>query len=1463
VVRSWFANRYGEPTDVQRDAWPRIAAAEHLLACAPTGSGKTLTAFLWSLDRLLTGAWLPGRLRVLYVSPLKALNNDVQRNLLAPLAELRTAFADAGIDAPAVRVVTRSGDTPSRERQRMLRRPPEILITTPESLNILLTSKGGRSILGDLETVILDEIHAVADGKRGVHLMTAVERLVLLSGEFQRLALSATLRPIERIAELVGGWQLHERGGSNRHQRRPVTVVQPPSHKAYDLGVCSVTDVPVTDADAGSPVWHALVDDFRQRIAANRSTLLFTNSRKLAEKITRLINDAAGESLAYAHHGSLSREIRTVVENRLKNGQLKAIVATSSLELGIDIGELDEVLLVQTPFSIASTVQRLGRAGHGVGEISRGRLYPTHGRDFLEAAVVTRCVLDGDIEEIQPIRGALDVLAQVIASMTAHQTWKIDALFDTIRCCDLYHELPRNHFDLVLDMLAGRYADTRLRTLKPRVSIDSIDSTVRARDHVPFLLYTSGGTIPDRGQFNLRISGSHAKIGELDEEFVWERTLGDSFVLGTQTWRVQEITHNDVMVAPETKPTAMAPFWRAEALDRSFHFSTKIAELLEQLNERFDRDDEDAELERDLSERHFLDRASASRLITFLRAQRAATGRALPHRHHLLIEHTADPHNADERKQVVLHTFWGGRVNRPLALALAGAIEQRFGYSIDATHEDDCIVLSLPHQFGADELFALVTPDNIEELLRSRLERSGYFGARFRENAGRALLLPRGTARKRLPLWLNRLRSKKLLAAVSSFGDFPIVLETWRSCLRDDFDLDALRALLDQLHRGEIEVSEVHTAKPSPFAAEVVWRLTNRAMYEDDTPIDAAGSRAEGGLVAELVRSSQLRPRIEPEVIAELSAKLRRTAPGYAPRNARELIDWVKERVVISTDEWHDLLAAVERDDDVSTDELLNDIASRVVWLKLPDAARVVCALESTARLAVALDARDLHIESLVPDVEPTTDEVPPEKDDDDRLVGVVGEWLQFYGPLPVDQVADAWGLSATRVRDLLDSLQAAVVIDEITAGAQGIEVCDADNLETLLRLTRARARPVFEARPLAELPLFLACHQGLVRHGRGRDDLPAVVEQLLGFPAPANAWETDLLPARLSPYRPVWLDELLQQSDLEWIGCGKEKLTFSFPTDRELLAAPGEASARADELFPSVAGRFNLLDLTQHSGSSSADVSRQLWLLAWNGQVTNDTFAAVRRGVLTGFAPTELGAEPSRSARRARGRWQATRPFVGNWYPLPATTAADDALEEEERNKERVRLLLDRYGILFRELAARELPAFQWSRLFRAVRLMELSGEVLSGYFFAGIPGPQFISHAGFRRLQAGLPEDAVYWVAATDPISPCGLGLDLSDLPRRVASNHLVYCGTELMVVSQRHARDLTIHAESADPDLARYFEFLEIMLSREHDPAKGIDIETINGSPALDSPYADSIAARFDTVRGRKGLRLQRRF
>jgi ATP-dependent Lhr-like helicase len=1445
LIIRWFLERFGKPTDLQEKAWPAIAAGEHVLLCAPTGSGKTLAAFLWSINQLLTGKWEPERTRVLYVSPLKALNYDIQRNLTGPLIELKRVFEQEGEFFPPIRVLTRSGDTPAADRRRMQRHPPEILITTPESLNLLLSSPVSRNILTDVLTAILDEIHAVVGTKRGVHLITAVDRLVLMAGEFQRIALSATLRPVETVAEFVGGG-------------RPVHIVESSLRKKYAIRVRS----PETAPASGDSFWDPFAREVKEIIRRNRSTLIFTNSRRLCEKITRLINVGEEKLIAYAHHGSLSREIRVEVEQKLKAGELKAIVATNSLELGIDIGPLDEVVLIQSPPSLSSAIQRIGRAGHRVAEVSRATLFPTHPQDFVEAAVVASGVIDHDIEELRPPESPLDVLAQIIVSMAGTDPWDKDRLFEHLRSSYPYRKLPRLHFDLVLNMLAGRYASTRIRELEPRVSIDGLDNTVTARKGAIQALYSSGGTIPDRGYFHLRHDETHAKIGELDEEFVWEATPGQVFTLGTQSWSIKHITHNDVFVMPAGAGSTAPPFWRAEESLRDFHLSERMGEFLERANDQL----ADSEYQRQLIEDHCMEQSASAQLIQFLNKQKETTGCPLPHRHHLLLEWVGTGPGGYPGNQLVLHTIWGGRVNRPFALALEAAWESRFGQPLEVYPSDDCVMLQLPREARSRDVLSLVTSANALNLLKKKVESSGFFGARFRECAGRALLLTRRRMNERMPLWLSRLRSQKLLDAVLAYKDFPLLLEAWRTCLNHEFDVQALLRVLGELESGTITWSETHTSFPSPMARSVTWPQINQYMYMEDRGRSGKTSGLARDLLQDVLFTPGLRPDVCAEHVADFERKRMRLAGGYAPDTPQDLLDWVKERVLIPVSEWKSLLDAVKRDHDLDEESLVAPIARRLARLHPPSAAEpLLTPLDSLPEVLSAFYAPGdkVRVESF-----PEGSPVPAQRLDagenpEELLTSLLSTWFSFYGPLTPSFVRATLGIDVDRleraVEDLADSEK--IVAGRLIRDSEEDYWCDTENFGILLRLARAEARPSFEALDIQKLQLFLAQHQGIADRGSGRHLhlLYGRLEQLAGYPAPAQMWEADILPARLKSYEPAWLDSLMQESDLAWLGSDLGRICFYLRDDLDLVLEEdhhreGGTETGIDSLFPDPKAKYDFSTLLRVSGLRPSELAGKLWDGVWQGRIRNDTFSALRRGIETKFNVAPVAAEGS--PRRPRtwtffDRWKTTVPFAGNWQKIERPVFEEDPVEAEERNKDRARLLLDRYGILFRELLLNESPAFRWPALFRALRLMELSGEVLTGYFFRGISGRQFISHQAFRSLQTMSGEERVYWISSMDPASLCGIPLGplKGNLPRRAPGTHLVYRGSMLALVSQKKGRRLDFHLSPDDPGLPSCFEFLHAMMTRKVQPLRRIVVERINGEPAGGSPYLEAFRAEFD--------------
>ncbi len=1311
-VGAWFEGRFPAPTPVQELAWPRIARGAHVLATAPTGTGKTLAAFLHALDRFAAGAWDPSRLQVLYVSPMKALVTDVRRNLLVPLQEI-------GLEG--VRADVRTGDTAAGERRRMAKRPPSILCTTPESLNLLLATPSARPALRDIKAVILDEIHAVAATKRGAFLMTAVERL----GEVQRIALSATVRPLETVAAFVGG------------PGRRVEILKAPDAKRREVRVVGVS------RDGDPSIWPRVVEKLREAVKSNRTTVVFVNNRAVCERLVRWLNEGEEAPLAYAHHGSLSKELRAVVEQRLKEGSLKAIVATSSLELGIDIGGLDEVILVQSPRTLSSAIQRVGRAGHSAGATSRARIFPVFARDGLDAAVLAPLVEGGAGEGISPVRNPLDVLAQAIVAACAVEEWDLSDLYALFRRTYAYAELTREAFDRVVAMLRGHYAETRLRDLRARLRIDPDTGRARAADGALQLVWRSGGVIPDRGYYPVRVEGSGARLGELDEEFVWERKVGQEIAIGAQPWRIDRITRSEVVVTPGRGGDAIPPFWKAESQPRDFELSEKIGLWLEEI----ERKGFPPALPN-------LDEAAAESLLGFLRTQREAT-RRLPHRHHIVVEEWPRP---GEARAVVVHAMWGDRVLRPWAIAMAAAFEEERGYPLEVQTNDDGVLLHLPDDLPARRPLDLVTADRLDALLRRRLGQTGFFGTRFRENAMRALLLPRHGRRGRTPLWLTRMRAGKLMQAVARYGDFPILAETWRTCLEDEFDLPALWRLLIEIESGEISVSEAIVEKPSPFAQPLAWRATNQLMYDQNERAPSGGAvPLSEAVLRDVLRDAALRPRLDPALVREFEGKVQRTAPGYEPRDAAERVDLVEERLLAT-------------------------------W----PGGELPSGLATDRGYAVAL--RDVPLLERA------------RAGDSRALEECLARVLATHGPVTLPYLADLLGAP---VADALGALVAdgRVIADRFREGATETEFCDAENLERLLRLARAAARPALDPLPLERLPQFLALYQ---REGDLRDRM----ERLFGFPAPAALWEEAILPA-------AGLDELFQESDLVWFGAGRESIAFALEEDVHLFLA----SLEAPEPF---AGRHDFFDLQKRWALDSAATARRIWDLAWERRITADSFAVVRQGISSGFEPLAPAG-----GRGGLSRWQSSRPMGGTWRALPCAAPADK-LEEAEDDKARARQLLARYGVLFRELCAAELPELRWGRLLRALRLLELSGEAFTGQFFAGIDGLQFGSRDALRLLRGTWDDGARFWMNACDPASACGV---MGGLPPRVPSTWLAYRGARLVLVARRNGREIDCRETPAAGDLALF----EALLGRAVRPLASVVVDSIDGEPAARSPRA----------------------
>jgi ATP-dependent helicase Lhr and Lhr-like helicase len=1413
LITRWFLESYGKPTDVQNTAWEYFRSNEHFILSSPTGSGKTFAAFLAAIDNFATGDWETGTLKVLYISPLKALNTDIRNNLIKPINELKSLFEKKSQVFPEIRIAVRSGDTSSYERQLILKKPPEILITTPESLNLMINSKkAGNTVSGiftGLQLVILDELHVLMPSKRGTHLITAVERLVPLSGEFQRIGLSATVKPLGKAADYLGGYELEVHSGIPVYKKRKVKLIESIVSKKYEISV-SFPEFAKSNLIDNSWI-PEIVKELKSKIAAASSTLIFTNSRRMTEKITRMINEDEDTLIATAHHGSLSKELRKAVEERMKDGKLKAIVATNSLELGIDIGSLDQVLMIESPFSISSGIQRTGRSGHRVGEISRSIIYPLHGKDFLYSAVSSSMMTDQKIEMLSVPMGALDVIAQLIIGLTSMGEYSRDELYNEVRRSYPYRNLSEDHFTLVLEMLLGRYEDSRVRELTPRLSWDRIDDSIKAKPGSLLVLYMSGGTIPDRGYYTMRLEGPGSRIGELDEEFVWERRVGDIFTLGTQVWKIQNIDHQYVDVVPSATADAMVPFWKGVSPDRSFHFSENICLFLDKFSNNSEED-----IKKDFMESHFMSSPAAAYLKDYLQLQKDVSHCELPGRYRLVMEHFSDPGDMNDSKQLVLHTFWGGRINTPYAFALAAACNQKYGISIQVFNDDDSILLDLPYDFNSRDLISLVRSGNLEKLLRQHLETTGYFGGRFRENAARSLLLPKQSFKKRMPLWMNRLRSRKLLDVISGYSDFPVLIETWRSIMQDEFDLKNLFMLLDELTSGVIEIIETVSSSPSPFASGIIHQHTEKFMYKDDTPESGSLSSLNDNYIKDFIHGRGFVPDIPADVLKEFIDKRQRIYPGYEPADTGELLELLKERVFIPLSEWENILHLCKFD--------ISDNLNRKITNILPEGA-----LEPSALALENMDYKNL-LDS---------------RDNQAKLINLLVQFFSYYGPMELSFLKNIFGngVSDWLLRNT-DDFEGRLII--INSNDLKVLVCETESLEILLRMKRRKERYSFKPLSLDKYTLFLANYQGVIQKKDGISGLKEVLNILFGYTLKSSLWENAVFPSRMINYNQKWLDKLFKDEGLHWFGSGLNKTSFLLDGDEDLFINPkGELR---EGIFPAVKGLYGFWDLQEFSKLGSEELSHLLWDHVWSGHVSTDSWDMVRKRNLTKTSnyrekmPDHNSHEQKRRPGRSSfARWKSRKPDTGSWY-INNSSRIINPLDLREQKEDKIRQLFLRYGILFREILQREQPGLKWKDLFPVLRFMELSGEIIGGYFFEGIPGLQFASPLVLNELLLSEKENSLFMLNALDPASLCGITIESvkKNLPSRLPTTHLIYIGSKLILVSRSLGKRLEFRISEQENEILEALEQLKNLIF--WGCVTSIRVEEINGISVFDSPFLD---------------------
>ncbi|WP_280440700.1 ATP-dependent helicase [Nocardia brasiliensis] len=1520
ATQEWFDGAFPAPTSAQLGAWEAIAAGEHTLVIAPTGSGKTLSAFLWAIDQLATRE--PSAQRtgtsVLYVSPLKALAVDVERNLRAPLVGVTQTAKRLGLDPPEIRVGVRSGDTSPADRRTMQRTPPDILITTPESLFLMLTS-AAKETLRDVRTVIVDEVHAIAGSKRGAHLALSLARLDLLtseprdedgrapSGPAQRIGLSATVRPPAEVGRFLVG-------------NAPITIVAPPAPKTFDLSV----RVPVADmtepgdSDQPGSIWPHVDEAIVDLVLEHRSSIVFANSRRLAERLTARLNETyaerigapvelehkppaligastevvhgASQLLARAHHGSVSKEQRALIEDDLKSGRLRCVVATSSLELGIDMGAVDLVVQVEAPPSVASGLQRVGRAGHQVGEISRGVLFPKHRTDVIHCAVAAQRMTTGQIEAIQIPAHPLDILAQQTVAACALEPIDVDAWFEIVRGTGSYATLPRSAYESVLDLLSGRYPSDEFAELRPRLVWDRDAGTLTGRPGAQRLAVTSGGAIPDRGLFAVYMVGEKAsRVGELDEEMVYESRVGDVFALGATSWRIEEITFDRVLVTPAFGQPGRLPFWHGDGLGRPAELGGALGEFVRKVGQHPEN------LEK-LTAAAGLDAFATSNLGALLDEQRTATGH-LPSDKTLVVERFRDE-LGDWR--LVLHSPYGLPVHAPWALAIGARLRERFGVDAAPNASDDGIVVRLPDTTddppGA-ELFVF-EPDEIDDVVTEQVGGSALFASRFRECAARALLLPRRDPGKRAPLWQQRQRSAQLLDVARKFPDFPILLETVRECLRDVYDLPSLRDVLSRVARRQLRLVEVETATPSPFANALLFDYIGQFVYDGDSPLAerrAAALSLDSGLLAELLGRVELRELLDASVLELTERELQRRTPERHARDAEGLADLLRllgpltaaeaaERCVADPASWFADLLAARRAMEVT-------FAGRSWWVAVEDASRLRDAL-----------GVPLPIGTPAAFIEPVAD----------PLGDLVGRYARTHGPFGTEAVAARFGLGTAVAATALHRLvtEKRLVEGEFTPGAAGSEWCDAQVLRRLRRRSLAAARHEVEPVSTATLGRFLPAWQHIGSGElRGVDGVAAVVEQLAGVPIPASAWESLILPARVRDYSPAMLDELMATGEVSWSGHGsitakdgwialhltdQAAFTLPPPDDIELsevqlsllaalgatlvprpansalpqqepveldldtgAGAPPGAGAPAPRLAPVLhgGGAYFFRQLSDATGLlDDTQVAAALWELVWAGMVSGDTFAPVR-ALLSGTTRTTTA---HRTPRRApRGRAYLPRPSMptrsgppmvaGRWSLLPERVS-----DNTVRAHATADLLLERYGVLTRGSVQNEGIPGGFALMYRVLTEFEDRGRCRRGYFVDSLGGAQFSTTDVVDRLRSFDTErrpsetkpqtGQALALAACDPANPYGAALpwpkgegDGGHRPGRKAGAIVVLVDGELALYLERGGKTLLTFTEDPDARQAAAHAMAGLVHSRRVDSLviDKVDGETVHGN------------------------------
>jgi ATP-dependent Lhr-like helicase len=1488
-VREWFRRSFAAPTRPQRLGWPAIARGESTLILAPTGSGKTLTAFLWCLNRLMFQPVPPAasKCRVLYVSPLKALAVDVERNLRAPLTGIANIAVANGEAFHAPAIALRTGDTPANERARFTRDPADILITTPESLYLLLTSNA-RERLRSIETVIVDEIHALVSTKRGAHMALSLERLEeLVERPLQRIGLSATQRPLDEVARFLAGVHedtkekegttkgttkgTKENGGPDELEAvvhdefaapagavtyRDVTILDASEPKRLDIRVqvpiedmakvggreFGALEIPAAQSPAPPSIWTAIHPRLLQLIQAHRSTLIFVNSRRLAERLAGALNELAEAPLVRAHHGSLARAQRMEVEDLLKSGTLRGLVATSSLELGIDMGAIDLVVQIEAPPSVASGLQRIGRSGHRIEEVSSGVIFPKFRGDLVACAAVTRAMLTGQVEPSRYPRNPLDVLAQQVVAMASMEEWRVDDLFAVVKRAAPYAELGRRVFDGVLDMLSGRYPSDEFAELRPRVTWDRVSGTITARQGAKHVAIANAGTIPDRGLYGVFLAGAErdrARVGELDEEMVFEARVGETFVLGASTWRIEQIAHDRVVVSPAPGEPGKMPFWKGEAGGRPIELGFAIGKLVRELGHQ-----QPERAQERLVRDHGLDAVAAENLLQYLADQQRAT-EAVPDDRTLLIERTRD--DLGDWRILVLSSL-GSRVHAPWAMCVSARIRDELGLEAETMWGDDGFVVRFPERDAPpDPQLMLPDPDEAEALILRQLGSTALFAARFREAAARALLLPRRRPGARAPLWQQRKRAADLLSVASRYGSFPIILETYRECLREVFDLPALMDVLRRIRSRSIRVASVDSRTPSPFGSALLFNYVANYIYEGDAPLAERRAQAlavDQAQLGELIGEAELRDLLDIGAIESTEAELQHLPERYHARS----VDAVHDLLLRLGDLTHDEIGA--RSVDGVADEALRALVAtrRAIELSIGGEKRLV-AVEDAARYR---DALGIPLPAGLP--QSLLESTP------DAMTSLLRRYARTHGPFPASDPAMRFGLAPAVVDHALTRLVGSgrIVEGAFRPGGRVREWCDVEVLRVIRRRSLARLRQEVEPVEAAVLGRFLTTWHGIGRPRAGLDGLLDTIEQLQGVPLVASLLELDILPSRVADYSPTQLDTLMAAGEVVWVGVeplgerdGRIALYLTdhvarlLPPRGDAADPKGREAEVLEELRKQGASFFASLHAAVGGGFPQETVDA-LWRLVWKGYVTNDTLHALRAYLRPPERARRSGRlTPFRSRRlvppSAEGRWAAIAPKGGD---LSLTQWATAFAQQ----------LLTRHGVVTREVTAIEQIPGGFTTIYTVLRRLEETGRVRRGYFVAGLGAAQFAQPGAVDLLRAAREEPdtpAAVTLAATDPGNPYGAMLawpewsNTSGKASRSAGARVIVVDGRLVAWIARGDRVFLVALPTDEPDRSRVGRALARELvdraARAPEGSRGWLVEEINGVLAASDPAA----------------------